>query len=138
MAKPRSKSELEAIRKSVEQIGVLSDGLLRLGPFSLGLDGVLDWIPGAGEIYSIAAGAFILVQGLRARVPAGVLFIAGALMGARALITAVPLAGPIAADLLTMHKWSARLVARAIERRMAEIGEDQPQGSGFARPVATY
>ena len=115
----RREPDLEAIRRSVERIGVLSDSLVRLGPLSIGLDGVLDWIPGAGEIYSVAAAAIILVQGARARVPVGVLLLAAALMGARALITAVPLAGPLAADLLTMHKWSARLICRAIERRMA-------------------
>lgn len=120
----RREPDLEAIRKSVERIGVLSDSLVRLGPLSIGLDGVLDWIPGAGEIYSVAAAAIILVQGARARVPVGVLLLAGALMGARALITAVPLAGPLAADLLTMHKWSARLISRAIERRLREQRSD--------------
>ena len=115
----RREPDLEAIRRSVERIGVLSDSLVRLGPLSIGLDGVLDWIPGAGEIYSVAAAAIILVQGARARVPVGVLLLAAALMGARALITAVPLAGPLAADLLTMHKWSARLICHAIEKRMA-------------------
>ncbi len=111
--------DLEAIRLSVLKMGALSDSLLRLGPLSIGLDGILDWIPGVGEIYSVAAGAFLLVQGARARVDVGTLTFAAGLMGARALITAVPLAGPLAADLLTMHKWSARIIARAIERRMA-------------------
>ncbi len=116
--------DLEAIRRSVDRLGALSDDLIRLGPFSIGLDGVLDWIPGAGEIYSVAAAAFMLIQGARARVPLGVLILAGGLMGARTLITAVPLAGPLAADLLTMHKWSARLISRAIERRLREQRSD--------------
>jgi len=54
-------------------------------------------------------------------------------MGARTLITAVPLAGPLAADLLTMHKWSAKLIASAIERRMAR-GPVAPIGA-VARTV---
>ncbi|HEV2365697.1 MAG TPA: DUF4112 domain-containing protein [Caulobacteraceae bacterium] len=110
--------DLEAIRRSVLRIGTLSDGLIHFGPFGIGLDGILDWIPGAGEIYSVAAGAFLIVQGLRAKVPIIVLVIAAALMAMRALITALPLAGPPIADLFLAHRWAARLIARAIERRI--------------------
>ena len=111
--------DLHAIRRSVEAVGRLSDSLLRLGPLRIGLDGVLSWIPGVGEIYSVAAAAFLLAQGARARVPLGVLLVAGALMGGRTLITAIPAVGPAVADLLTLHRWSARLIARAIDRRIA-------------------
>jgi hypothetical protein len=125
--------DLEAIRLSVLKVGALSDALFHLGPFSIGLDGILDWVPGLGEIYSLAAGGFLLVQGARAKVGAGTLIVAATLMGARTLITAVPLAGPLAADLLTMHKWSAKLIASAIERRMAR-GPAAPIGA-VARTV---
>jgi ethanolamine transporter EutH len=111
--------DLIAIRRSVERVGRLSDNLVRLGPFRLGLDGVLSWIPGLGEIYSAAAAAFLITQGARAGVPASTLLLAAALMGGRTLITAVPLAGPAAADLLTLHRWSAHLIVRAIDRRIA-------------------
>src|ERR1700712_4190579 len=92
-------SDLKSIRDSVETVGRLSDSLLRFGPFRLGLDGVLSWIPGVGELYSSAAAVFIIVQGLRARVPLHVLVICAALMGGRTMVSAVPLAGPLAADL---------------------------------------
>ncbi|HZL00289.1 MAG TPA: DUF4112 domain-containing protein [Caulobacteraceae bacterium] len=115
----RREPDLLAIRASVQRIAMLSDGLIRIGPWGLGLDGVLSWIPGLGEIYSAGAAAFLLVQGLRARVPVSTLAIAAALMGGRTLITAIPLAGPVVADLLTMHRWSARLIVRAIDRRLA-------------------
>jgi len=125
--------DLEAIRLSVLKVGALSDALFHLGPFSIGLDGILDWVPGVGEFYSLAAGGFLLVQGVRAKVGAGTLIVAATLMGARAVITAVPLAGPLAADLLTMHKWSAKLIARAIERRMAQ--GPAPYTGAIARTV---
>ena len=112
-------SDLHAIRASVAAIGRLSDGLIRVGPFSLGLDAVFSWIPGLGEVYSAAAAAVLLVQGFRARVPLAVLLFAAALMGGRTLITALPIAGAVAADLLTAHKWSARLIVAAIDRRIA-------------------
>jgi hypothetical protein len=110
--------DLHAIRRSVDLVGRLSDGLIRLGPFGLGVDGVLDWIPGLGEAYSLAAGAFIVGQGVRAGVPAGTLAIAAVLMVGRTAITAVPLAGPLAADLLTSHRFAARMICTAIDRKI--------------------
>ncbi len=117
----RSAAELAKIRDSVALVGRLSDSLVRAGPFRLGIDGVLSWIPGLGEIYSTAAAAFILVQGLRAGVPAHILVICAALMGSRTLVSAIPLAGPVAADLFTAHRWSARLVVRAIDAKLAGL-----------------
>ena len=110
--------DLHAIRRSVELAGRLSDSLVRFGPFSLGIDGVLDWIPGLGEAYSLAAGAFIVAQGARAGVPVGTLVVAGAMMAGRTAITAVPLAGPLAADLLTSHRFAARMICAAIDRKL--------------------
>jgi hypothetical protein len=115
-------SELERIRKSVDRVGRLSDGIIRIGPWGLGLDGVLAWvpIPGVSEAYSAIAGAFILVQGARARVPLHVLIVAAALLASNTLIEAIPLGGAVASDLFLAHKWSARLVCKAIERKMAK------------------
>jgi hypothetical protein len=115
----RSAAELAKIRDSVALAGRLSDSLVRIGPFRLGIDGVLSWIPGLGEVYSTAAAAFILVQGLRAGVPAHILAVCAALMGSRTVVSAIPLAGPVAADLFTAHRWSARLVVRAIDAKLA-------------------
>ena len=99
--------DLASIRRSVNFIGRLSDGLLTVGPFSIGLDGVLNWIPGLGEIYSAGAAAFLLSQGYRAGVPWPTLLLAGLLMGGRTLITAAPGVGPVIADVFTMHKMAA-------------------------------
>ncbi len=118
MAAALSDRELETIRDSVDRVGSLSDSLFRIGPLSIGLDGVLSWIPGLGELYSTAAGAFILVQGTRAGVPVTILAAAGALMFGRTVVSAVPLAGPVAADLFRAHKWAARMVSQAIDRKL--------------------
>src|SRR5215469_15710666 len=115
---PRSPVELARMRDSVAIVGRLSDSLVRFGPFRLGLDGVLSWIPGLGEIYSTAAGAFIIIQGLRAGVPLHILAICALLMASRTTISAIPLAGPMAADLFTAHRWSAKLVVRAIDAKL--------------------
>ncbi|MDB5479415.1 MAG: hypothetical protein JWO83_468 [Caulobacteraceae bacterium] len=112
-------SDLRAIRASVALIGRLSDGLVRVGPFSLGIEGVLSWVPGVGELYGSGAAAFLLVQGARARVPASTLLLAAGLMTGRTLISAIPIAGAAASDLLTAHKWAARLIVAAIDKRIA-------------------
>ena len=114
----RSPEQLASIRDSVAFVGRLSDSLVRVGPFRLGVDGVLSWIPGLGEIYSTAAAAFILVQGLRAGVSLHILLACAALMASRTLVSAIPLAGPAAADLFTAHRWSAKLVVRAIDAKL--------------------
>jgi hypothetical protein len=116
-----SRDELITIRRSVELIGRFSDGLLHIGPFRLGAEAALSWIPGVGEIYGAAAAAFLLVQGLRAGVPLHVLALCAALMFGRTLINAAPVAGPLAADALALHGMSARLIVKAIDRRLADM-----------------
>jgi hypothetical protein len=117
----RTDAELRSIRDSVRLVGRLSDNIVKLGPLSLGVDGVLSWIPAVGEIYSFGAGAFILVQGARAGVPATVLARAGLILGARTLGDVVPLAGPVFADLFTAHRWAANMVCEAIDRQLGEV-----------------
>jgi hypothetical protein len=114
----RTDAELKSIRDSVRLVGRLSDSIVKLGPFSLGIDGVLSWIPAVGEIYSLGAGAFILAQGARAGVPMTVLARAALILGARTLGDVVPFAGPVFADLFTAHKWAAGMVVEAIDRQL--------------------
>ncbi len=129
-------AELTAIRARVEQVAKLSDGLVKLGVFRLGLDGLLAWIPGVGELYSIAAGGYILYQGVRAGVPIGTLATCAALLLGRTTMTAVPLAGALAADVFTAHRWSARLVLKAIDRKLAQAGAPaKPAWAGMAGRV---
>lgn len=120
------REDLIAIRRSVELIGRLSDGLLRVGPFRLGAEAALAWIPGIGEVYGSAAAIFLLVQGLRAGAPLRILVACAALMFGRTLIAAAPVVGPLAADALALHGLSARLIVRAIDTRLAGIAGPLP------------
>jgi hypothetical protein len=114
----RTSDELRSIRDSVSLVGRLSDSLVRVGPFSLGIDGVLSWIPAVGEIYSLGAGAFIVVQGARAGVAPTVLARAAFILGLRTFGDAVPFAGPLFADMFTAHRWAADMVVQAIDRQL--------------------
>lgn len=122
-----SQSELLTIRASVDRMGRLSDNIFRFGPWSIGLDGVLSWIPAVGEVYSTGAAIFLIGQGLRARVDPGTLVVCGALMAGRTVITAVPLVGPVVSDVLTMHKWSAKLIVAAIDRKLSNFASRNEQ-----------
>ena len=128
----RTDSDLRSIRDSVSLVGRLSDNIVRIGPFSLGIDGVLSWIPAVGEIYSMGAGAFILVQGVRAGVPASVLAIAALILALRTFGDAVPFAGPLFADVFTAHKWAANMVVRAIDQRLG-LAERAPRPPPWQR-----
>jgi hypothetical protein len=128
----RTDAELRSIRNTVNLVGRLSDNIVRLGPLSLGVDGVLSWIPAVGEIYSFGAGAFILVQGARAGVPVTVLARAGLILGARTLGDVVPFAGPVFADLFTAHKWAANMIVEAIDRQLGATSA-APQRSRWWR-----
>jgi len=127
----RTDAELRAIRGQVSLVGRLSDSIVRIGPFSLGIDGVLSWIPAVGEIYSLGAGAFILVQGVRAGVPVPVLAQAAFVLGIRTFGDAIPFAGPLFADVFTAHKWAANMIVRAIDER---LGAPVHEARGWGRP----
>lgn len=129
----RSDSDLRAIQSSVAKVGRLSDSLIRFGPFSLGIDGVLSWIPGVGEIYSTLAGGFIVIQGARAGVSPSILMSACALLVLRTGVSAMPIAGAAFADLFTAHKWAASMIVEAIDRKLgvAPASRGTPK---YARP----
>lgn len=123
-----SDDELYAIRRSVALVGKFSDGLIRLGPFRLGAEAALSWIPGVGEAYGAVAAGFLLIQGWRAGAPLITLAACAALMGGRTLITAVPVGGPLAADMLALHGLSARLIVKAIDAKLARRGSEPAAG----------
>ncbi|MGZ6049743.1 MAG: DUF4112 domain-containing protein [Phenylobacterium sp.] len=127
----KSDVELRAIRDSVALVGRLSDSLVRIGPFSLGIDGVLSWVPGVGDLYSTVAGGFIVVQGARAGAPIPVLGTAALLIGCRTLVGAVPVAGSAFADVFTAHKWAAAMIVRSINERLGATG---PTARPASRP----
>ena len=114
----KTAAELRAIRDTVATVGRLSDSLFRIGPLSVGLDGVLSWLPGMGELYSALAGGFIVLQGMRAGVPITTLVGATAILLFRTAATAVPIAGSAFADVFTAHKWAAAMIVRAIDRQL--------------------
>ena len=114
--------------------GRLSDSLVHIGPFSLGIDGVLSWVPGLGDLYSTLAGGFIVVQGARAGVSGPVLGGAALLIACRTVVGAIPIAGSAFADFFTAHKWAAAMVVRSIDERLG-VAMSASSASSGSRPT---
>lgn len=87
----------------------LTDKIVGVGPFSIGIDGILGWIPVVGLVYSVSAGGFLMLQAIRARASGGTLAkMAGLLMADSATdLVPIPLATDVADMLFTAHKWAA-------------------------------
>jgi len=76
----RTPIDIQNHRATIDRIGRLSDSLIGFGRFGIGLDGILAWVPGLGELYSVVAGGILVLEGFRARVPAPVLIQAAAIV----------------------------------------------------------
>jgi hypothetical protein len=136
----RTHVDLHNIRRSVERIGNITDNVVHFGPIKLGLEAGLEFVPFLGEIYSLAAGALLLIEGARARAPATVLMSVAFLVGARTLIGAgnlvpgVGVVGEVAAAAFRAHKMSADMIVKAmdetlyIEGRKGDPEDDGVQG----------
>lgn len=116
----RSHHDLHGIRASVEKTRNLSDRVVGIGRFGIGLDGLLAFVPGVGAAYSFAAAAFLLVQGYRARASLPTLASMTALLFADTALDALPIPlAPAAADVFfTGHKWASTMLLKHIEETL--------------------
>ena len=133
MLQARTELEVHNGRQAIERIAYLSDSLIGWGPFGIGLDGLLAWAPGLGELYSIGAGAALVLQGYRARAPAGVLLTAAALVSLRTLSNIIPLLGGVIVDVFRGHRLAAKLLVRAIDDTVYIEGAPGSEHPEYAR-----
>jgi len=136
MVLARNAIEVHNARGAIQRIGKLTDNLIGFGPFGVGLDGVLTWIPVVGGVYSLGAGAALLGFGLRARVPLSALIEVAAIVLVRSGVGEVPLAGQIAVDLFRGHKWAADRLVKAIDRTLYLDGPNDPARPEYAEALA--
>ncbi len=138
----RTPIEIHNHRLAIERIGRLSDNIIGIGPIGIGLDGILAWVPGLGELYSVAAGAFLLLEGYRARVPTTVLIQVAVIVGLRTAMdfgNFIPFAGiasSLAVDLFRGHKWAAGLLTRAIDETLYLEGPWNPTSPAYLDALA--
>ena len=106
----KSHLDLHNIRSNVARVKKLSDNLVGIGPLGVGLDGLLTWIPGAGELYSLGAGGLIIWDSVRARAAPMIVVQIMAIILVDTVAGAVPGVGKVADMLFTGHKWSADML----------------------------
>jgi len=103
--------------RSAETIKGLSDRLIGIGPFGLGLDGVLSWVPVVGPLYSMGAGGLLLIHGLSG----GASIITLARMAAYIVMDTatdvVPIAGSVVDMMFPGHLMAAKALQKDIEAR---------------------
>lgn len=116
--------------RRAERIKQLSDRVVGFGPWGLGLDGVLAWVPVAGTAYSLGAAAFLISEALAADASKATLLRMAGYLGIDTLSSGVPIIGWAVDTFYTGHAYAARALQRDIERR-----HGRPADAEAERPV---
>ena len=85
----RTISDIEKIWSNVEGVKNLSDRAVGIGPFGIGMDGLLTWLPVVGTVYSVGAAGWLLVQATRVKASPGTIARMAAYLGLDSVTTAV-------------------------------------------------
>jgi hypothetical protein len=131
----RSIADIEKIWSNVEGVKKLSDRAVGIGPFGIGLDGLLTWIPVVGTVYSVGAAGWLLVQGIQARATPGTLLRMVSYLGLDTATTAVGEVVPFAPDVVDLlfpgHLMAAKALQKDIETtHWVEANEREARASG--------
>jgi hypothetical protein len=117
-------SDLERARRAwrnAERIKRLSDNLIKIGPWGLGLDGVLAWVPVAGTIYSVGSGGLLLYEGVKAKASAWTLTRMAAYMIVNSAMSDVPVIGWAMDTLFRGQFMAATALQKDIEARYGPV-----------------
>ena len=112
-----SKERAHSAYRSAETLKKMSDRVIGFGPFGVGLDGLLTWIPGAGLLYSAGASIFLLWSAVRSGATLSTLAKMAGLLGVDMLLSDVPVVGDIADVLWQGHLMAATTMQKDIEGR---------------------
>ena len=130
MAK-RSIGDIEKIWSNVEGVKKLSDRAIGIGPFGVGLDGLLTWVPGLGLIYSVGAGGWLLAQAGRAKAAPTTVLRMLAYIGVDSATSEFPVVGDVVDFLFPGHLMAAKALQKDIEStHWVEANERDAKASG--------
>ncbi|MDB5439543.1 MAG: hypothetical protein JWM33_1970 [Caulobacteraceae bacterium] len=113
--------------RRAQRIKTLSDRLIGIGPFGIGLDGILAWIPGLNLAYGLGAGAFLLNEGVKAGAKTSTLAWMGIVLAFDNLTDLVPIAGDAVDMLFPGHLLAANALQKDIEARHGLPPEHAPK-----------
>ncbi len=138
MAK-RTIGDIEKIWSNVEGVKKLSDRAVGFGPFGIGLDGLLTWIPVVGSVYSVGAAGWLLTQAVRAKATPGTIARMVGYLGVDVVTGEVPVAGDVVDFFFPGHLMAAKALQKDIESaHWVEANERESRASGeHDRHVAT-
>ena len=111
----RSIRDIENIWSNVEGVKKLSDRVIGIGPFSMGLDAMLTWVPVVGTAYTVGTGGWLMLQAVRAKATPATLARMGAYMAIDTATGTVPIAGDIVDTFFPGQLMAARALQKHIE-----------------------
>src|SRR3954470_9582686 len=114
--------------RNAQRIKRLSDDLIKIGPWGIGLDGALAWVPMAGTIYSLGSGGLLLYEGLAAEASAWTLTRMAAYMLVNSALSDIPVLGWAADTLFRGQLMAANALQKDIEARVGPPHEAAPSG----------
>lgn len=95
MKQTKSRRDTSADDPLIEQLAWLMDGCLRIGPWSIGLDGFLGLVPGLGDVAGGVVGAFIIARAMQNGVPRAAVLRMVVNVGIDSLVGSIPFAGDL-------------------------------------------
>ncbi len=112
--------------RHAERIKRLSDRLVGVGPIGVGLDGLLAWVPVAGTVYSLGAGALLISEGIAAGAKPVTLARMAAYIALDSASSVPPVVGWIVDTLFPGHLMAAKALQKDIEARHgpSELADD--------------
>lgn len=123
--------------RNAERIKRLSDDLVRIGPWGLGLDGVLAWVPIAGTVYSLGCAGLLLYEGVKAKATPWTLARMAAYMAANTAMSDVPVIGWAMDTLFRGQAMAAEALQKDIVARhgVADTAALDPRWRAAGRPM---
>ena len=122
--------------RTAQRIRGLSDEMFKVGPWGVGLDGVLAWIPGVGTVYSLGAGGYLLYEAAQAGASKATLGKMAGWLAADTAFSGVPLVGWAIDTFFRGHRMAAMALQRDVERRFGRPAETEPDGLRNVTPGA--
>lgn len=111
----RTIKDIENIWSNVEGVKKLSDRVIGIGPFGLGMDALLTWVPVVGTVYTVGTGGWLIVQALRAKASPATLARMAAYMAVDTATGTVPLAGDVVDTFFPGQLLAAKALQKDIE-----------------------
>ena len=112
-----TRDQAHQVWHAAETLKRVSDRIISIGPFGIGLDGVTALVPVVGTIFSVAAGGWILWQGVKARASAFTLARMAVYVAADSGVGSVPLVGQAADFFFQGHLLAANALQKDIVKR---------------------